>query len=99
MRLLLAALALWIAAAPAGAAQGMATAQDAVEGVALIAGWRQADGSRLAGIEIRLAPGWHTYWRAPGSAGIPPTFDWSGRGTSPRRPPNGRGRSSSRASG
>jgi suppressor for copper-sensitivity B len=25
-----------------------------------------------AGLEIRLAPGWHTYWRAPGDAGIPP---------------------------
>ena len=31
-----------------------------------------------AGIEIRLAPGWHTYWRSPGDAGIPPRFDWAG---------------------
>jgi DsbC/DsbD-like thiol-disulfide interchange protein len=35
--------------------------------------------SRLrAGVEIRLAPGWHTYWRYAGDAGIPPHFDWTG---------------------
>ena len=31
-----------------------------------------------AGIEIRLAPGWHTYWRDPGAAGLPATIDWRG---------------------
>ena len=30
------------------------------------------------GIQLRLSPGWHTYWRTPGDAGIPPTIDWSG---------------------
>jgi DsbC/DsbD-like thiol-disulfide interchange protein len=30
------------------------------------------------GVEIALAPGWKTYWRYPGDAGIPPRFDWSG---------------------
>src|SRR5271166_4283077 len=30
-----------------------------------------------AGLEIRLAPGWHAYWRTPGDAGIPPSIDWS----------------------
>ena len=35
----------------------------------------------LAGVEIRLAPGWKTYWRMPGDAGgVPPHFDWSGSG-------------------
>ena len=48
--------------------------------VSLLDGWRQADGSRMAAVEIRLAPGWHTYWRVPGEAGIPPVFDWSGSG-------------------
>ena len=33
-----------------------------------------------AGLEIRLAPGWHAYWRTPGDAGVPPTVDWSGSG-------------------
>jgi len=31
-----------------------------------------------AGIEIKLDPGWHTYWRDPGDTGAPPTFDFSG---------------------
>ncbi len=31
-----------------------------------------------AGIEIRLDPGWKTYWRYPGNSGVPPTFDFSG---------------------
>jgi hypothetical protein len=29
-----------------------------------------------AGIEIRLKPGWHTYWRYPGDAGVPPRFEF-----------------------
>ncbi|HEX8828430.1 MAG TPA: hypothetical protein VF778_09975, partial [Xanthobacteraceae bacterium] len=31
-----------------------------------------------AGIEIKLDPGWKTYWRDPGDSGAPPTFDFSG---------------------
>lgn len=31
----------------------------------------------MAAIEMRLAEGWKTYWRAPGDAGIPPLFNWS----------------------
>lgn len=41
-------------------------------------GWRQDDGTHLAAVHLRLAEGWKTYWRAPGDAGIPPRFDWSG---------------------
>lgn len=37
-----------------------------------------AAGAGEAGVEIRLARGWKTYWRYPGDAGIPPRFDWSG---------------------
>lgn len=29
-------------------------------------------------LEKKLSPGWHTYWRTPGEAGLAPTFDWSG---------------------
>ena len=36
-----------------------------------------ADNTRAA-VEIQLAPKWHTYWRYPGDAGVPPRFDWSG---------------------
>jgi DsbC/DsbD-like thiol-disulfide interchange protein len=31
-----------------------------------------------AGVEMKLAPGWHTYWRYPGDSGVPPEFDFSG---------------------
>jgi DsbC/DsbD-like thiol-disulfide interchange protein len=30
-----------------------------------------------AGIEIKLDPGWQTYWRDPGDSGVPPRFDFS----------------------
>lgn len=29
------------------------------------------------GVQITLDPGWKTYWRVPGDAGVPPVFDWS----------------------
>lgn len=44
----------------------------------MIEGWQQPDGSRVAAVRLTLAPGWKTYWRAPGDAGIPPSFDWKG---------------------
>lgn len=31
----------------------------------------------MAAIRLELEEGWHTYWRAPGDAGIPPIFDLS----------------------
>ncbi len=57
-----------------------ASAQD-VDGIVsidVLDGWTEADGARMAGLRVRLAPGWKTYWRAPGDAGIPPHFDWAG---------------------
>jgi DsbC/DsbD-like thiol-disulfide interchange protein len=30
-----------------------------------------------AGVEIRLQPGWKTYWRYPGDSGVPPIFDFA----------------------
>jgi DsbC/DsbD-like thiol-disulfide interchange protein len=30
-----------------------------------------------AAVEIKLQPGWKTYWRYPGDSGVPPTFDFS----------------------
>ena len=41
-------------------------------------GWALANGDQIAPLRMQMAPGWHTYWRAPGDAGIPPQFDWSG---------------------
>src|SRR5580700_5324870 len=40
---------------------------------------KSADATYLrAGVEIRLDPGWKTYWREPGDSGVPPTLDFSG---------------------
>lgn len=43
----------------------------------LIAATASSGATLRAGIEIRLAPGWSTYWRYPGDAGVPPRFDFS----------------------
>ncbi len=56
----------------------------------VLGGWRDASGQHIAAVRITLAPGWKTYWRAPGEAGIPPEFDWSAsrnvRGVTPLWP-------------
>ncbi|MEM6308364.1 MAG: protein-disulfide reductase DsbD domain-containing protein, partial [Pseudomonadota bacterium] len=41
-------------------------------------GWRVANGTHIAALQVTLSPGWKTYWRQPGDTGIPPMFDWSG---------------------
>jgi DsbC/DsbD-like thiol-disulfide interchange protein len=38
----------------------------------------EAGGEISGAIQIVLEPGWHTYWRTPGEAGVPPKFDFSG---------------------
>ncbi|QQA42409.1 protein-disulfide reductase DsbD domain-containing protein [Pelagovum pacificum] len=63
-----------LAAAPLPLA---AEVPDGVVSVRLLPGWRTDTGTHMAGLEIQLAPGWKTYWRAPGDAGIPPSFQWS----------------------
>ncbi|MGL5011824.1 MAG: protein-disulfide reductase DsbD domain-containing protein [Paracoccaceae bacterium] len=44
----------------------------------LLPGWATDGGTHFAGLSVTLAPGWKTYWRSPGEAGIPPAFDWTG---------------------
>ena len=70
---LLSALMLWGLMAPASVAQSVTPATGEI-----LHGWVQPDGTRMAAVRITLAPGWKTYWRSPGDAGIPPQFDWSG---------------------
>lgn len=63
------------------AVSGPLQAQSSIDSVLshrIIPGWTQDDGSRMAALELSLAPGWKTYWRSPGDAGIPPEFDWRG---------------------
>lgn len=42
----------------------------------MIAGVDSSD-HRMVGIQVRLDPGWKTYWRSPGDAGLPPSFNWN----------------------
>ena len=52
---------------------------DGRSAIRLMAGARATVNAPVrAGIEIRLKPGWHTYWRYPGDAGVPPRFDFQG---------------------
>ncbi len=51
---------------------------DGVSRLTLLPGWLRNDGFYVAAVQIELAPGWKTYWRSPGSNGIPPIFDWAG---------------------
>jgi DsbC/DsbD-like thiol-disulfide interchange protein len=60
------------------AAPALATTQDDVLKAQLRPGYQMENGGYMAAVELQLAPGWKTYWRSPGDAGIPPTFDWSG---------------------
>ncbi len=69
----LAAVCLCLVSAPA-----WAMSVDDYAKITVIAGWRMENGNHMAGIRIQLAPGWKTYWRKPGDAGIPPEFDWTG---------------------
>lgn len=55
-----------------------AAAEEPLVSVDLLDGWQTPEGTTMAGLRIRLADGWKTYWRAPGDAGIPPQFRWSG---------------------
>lgn len=62
------------------------------DGFAASSEWQDAEGARVrvvtqsipddngvlkAIVEVDLEPGWKTYWREPGSSGIPPLFNFS----------------------
>ncbi|MDA7964614.1 protein-disulfide reductase DsbD domain-containing protein [Ruegeria sp.] len=61
--------------APAGA-QGL----DQLVQLEVLDGGKTANGTYQGALRLTLKDGWKTYWRAPGDAGIPPHFDWSGSG-------------------
>ena len=65
--------------ASARAADDSPWVDDTRSSVRLIAGANKDGAASLrAGIEIKLQPGWKTYWRYPGDSGVPPRFDFSG---------------------
>src|SRR5689334_21725435 len=65
-----------------GAAQAADASQwdgDARATMRLIAGGppQPRNAPLRAGVALKLAPGWKTYWRYPGDSGVPPRFDLS----------------------
>jgi DsbC/DsbD-like thiol-disulfide interchange protein len=75
---MLAANLVLLVAQPARAADSSAWDGNQRSAVRLIAGARLAGSATIrAGIEMRLAPGWKTYWRYPGDSGIPPRIDFA----------------------
>lgn len=59
------------------AGNARATTQDDVLQASVLTGWQTGAGQQMVALRLNLAPGWKTYWRSPGDAGIPPEFDWS----------------------
>ncbi|MEJ6390362.1 protein-disulfide reductase DsbD domain-containing protein [Gymnodinialimonas ulvae] len=51
---------------------------DEVVQVDLLPGYRLSDDRHMAAIRIDLAPGWKTYWRAPGEGGVPTVLRLTG---------------------
>jgi DsbC/DsbD-like thiol-disulfide interchange protein len=83
IRLTIAAITLvGVSAMPVALAQNAsAWDTDSHAAARLIAGAaQQSAGTQWlrAGVEIRLDPGWKTYWRYPGDSGVPPTLDFAG---------------------
>jgi DsbC/DsbD-like thiol-disulfide interchange protein len=65
-----------VAARAAGASPWV---EDNYSAIRLIAGANQPGADSLrAGIEIKMQPAWHTYWRYPGDSGVPPRFSFAG---------------------
>jgi DsbC/DsbD-like thiol-disulfide interchange protein len=67
-----------VVAADPALATGWASAENSR--VRLVGGRADGPGAAprlVAGLEIEIADGWKTYWRNPGSSGVPPRIDWS----------------------
>jgi DsbC/DsbD-like thiol-disulfide interchange protein len=75
----LVAAATIVSAGAAHASSASPWSNDIRSAARLIAGNVPRDSATLrAGIEIKLQPGWKTYWRYPGDSGVPPQFDFAG---------------------
>jgi DsbC/DsbD-like thiol-disulfide interchange protein len=69
-----------LVASPALAADASRWDGGSRSAVRLVAGTPTNEGGKKVlrgGIEIRLDPGWKTYWRYPGDSGVPPRFSFA----------------------
>jgi DsbC/DsbD-like thiol-disulfide interchange protein len=74
------ALAAMVLSAISALADVSAWDGDARAGIRIVAGGTKVEDGQStlrAGVEVRLAPGWKTYWRYPGDSGVPPSFDFA----------------------
>lgn len=78
LRILAATLVLVASVAIADDAAGEGGIEGGIVSMEVLPGWETSHGTVMSGVRLRLAPGWKTYWRAPGEAGIPPLFSWAG---------------------
>jgi len=62
---------------PARATDASPWSEDLSSALRLIGGSSTDDAALRAGVEIKLKPGWHTYWRYPGDSGVPPRFSFA----------------------
>jgi DsbC/DsbD-like thiol-disulfide interchange protein len=68
-------------AAPAAQANALAASawsESSHSSLRLIRGSSVKPGEHMAGIVLRLNPGFKTYWRHPGDSGVPPVFRFDG---------------------
>jgi DsbC/DsbD-like thiol-disulfide interchange protein len=73
------ALLLFPGPAPAGEASASPWTNQTDSKVRLVSGTVELDSkpTLFAGVQLRMNPGWKTYWKNPGDSGVPPQFDWS----------------------
>src|SRR4051812_21763463 len=66
---------------PALSASGPWQRTETVEGrlITAVEGTGSLDRVPL-GLHLKMKPGWKTYWRSPGDAGLPPQLSWEGSG-------------------
>ncbi|MFW8595581.1 protein-disulfide reductase DsbD domain-containing protein [Cribrihabitans neustonicus] len=70
--------AAWFAVLPASATRAAGLPEGGLVRIEVLDGGMTARGTYQSALKITLAEGWKTYWRAPGEAGIPPSFAWNG---------------------
>lgn len=70
-----------LVAQPVQAASSEWQGKEPVTGRLLIPGVPQGEAEFIAGLELKLDPGWKTYWRTPGAAGVKPRLVWQDTST------------------
>ena len=68
----------WLSQAWAQAPEPKLGSADGASTLRLVAEPGPVNGRYLAGVDLAMLPGSHTYWQIPGEAGVPPVFTFDG---------------------